>query len=98
MVESRLAHQAFGARRPQAGTEAGAAVSQRLCHAMEDAEPIINGGQCVLVVLEPVSRFRLYHEEHAILFEQAANLGERRLRGGKVMDTVACGDEIEAAI
>src|SRR5262245_9167684 len=93
MVEARLAYQAFGARRPQACTEAGAAVGQGLRHAMEDAEPVVDGSQCVLVVLEPVSRFRLYHEEDAILLEQAANLGQRRLRGGKVMDTVTCGDE-----
>src|SRR6185503_4362949 len=65
---------------------------------MEDAEAVIERAEGVFVVLKSVGRFRLHDEQGAIGFEQGSNFGQRRLWRGKVVHTIAGGDEIETAV
>ena len=43
---------------------------ERLGHAMEDAEAIINGAEIIDVIFEPISRLGLHSEQDAIRVQQ----------------------------
>src|SRR5271170_2452118 len=62
---------------------------------MKYAEAIKHGRDGIDIVLKPIGGLRLDNEQSAVGFEKLAYFLERALRGCKIVDAVACRDQVE---